>query len=107
MSEKELHELAATVATAVADAVAERAKICNKTVLTTEEAAVYTGYSVSYIYKLTSAKQIPHFKPTGKACFFNREELEEWMQRNRIATVEELDARAAAYCDKKKGGVKQ
>jgi len=34
-------------------------------------------------------------------------ELEEWMQRNRIATVEELDARAAAYCDKKKGGVKQ
>lgn len=103
MSEKELQELA----NAVADAVAERAKICNKNVLTTEEAAVYTGYSVSYIYKLTSAKQIPHFKPTGKACFFNREELEEWMQRNRIATLEELDARAVAYCDKKKGDVKQ
>lgn len=103
MSEKEIKELAK----AVAEEVAERAALCYKPVLTTEEAALYTGYSVSYIYKLTSAKQIPHFKPTGKACFFNREELEDWMQRNRIATVEELDARTVAYCDKKKGGVKQ
>lgn len=85
--------------------VADKAKICLKNVLTTEEAAEYTGYSVSYIYKLTSAKQIPHYKPTGKACFFNRAELEEWMQRNRVATTEELEAKAVSFCNKK-GGAK-
>lgn len=99
MSEQELQKLA--------DTIADRAKICSKNVLTTEEVASYTGLSVSYIYKLTAAKKIPHYKPTGKACYFNREEVEEWLQSNRVSTAIELDAQAAAYCNKtKKGGAK-
>lgn len=60
-----------------------------KEVLTSEEVAKYMGISKSYLYKLTMNRQIPHYKPTGKLCYFNRHELEEWLQRNRVSTVEE------------------
>ena len=59
---------------------------CTKEVLTSDEAAAYMGVSKSYLYKLTMRKQIPHYKPMGKMCYFNRAELEEWLQQNRCAT---------------------
>lgn len=55
-----------------------------KEVLTTVEASAYLGISESYIYKLTSLKQIPHYKPNGKLVYFNRKELCEWAMRNQI-----------------------
>lgn len=76
-----------------------------KEVLTSEEAAKYMGVSKSYLYKLTMNRQIPHYKPTGKMCYFNRHELEGWLQENRISTAEEISLQAQAYCSKK-GGVK-
>lgn len=57
-----------------------------KEVLTTAEASAYLGLSESYIYKLTSTKQIPHYKPNGKLVYFNRKELCEWAMRNQIET---------------------
>ena len=41
----------------------------------------------SYIYKLTSLKQIPHYKPNGKLVYFNRKELCEWAMRNQVQTI--------------------
>lgn len=58
-----------------------------KEVLTTAEASAYLGLSESYIYKLTSLKQIPHYKPNGKLLYFNRKELCEWAMRNQVQTV--------------------
>lgn len=58
-----------------------------KEVLTTAEASAYLGLSESYIYKLTSTKQIPHYKPNGKLVYFNRKELCEWAMRNQIETT--------------------
>ncbi len=55
-----------------------------KEVLTTAEASAYLGVSESYIYKLTSTKQIPHYKPNGRLVYFNRKELCEWAMRNQI-----------------------
>jgi excisionase family DNA binding protein len=43
-----------------------------KTVLNFDEAALLTGLSKSYLYKLTSSGMIPHYKPLGKHIFFNR-----------------------------------
>ena len=57
-----------------------------KEVLTTAEASAYLGLSESYIYKLTSLKQIPHYKPNGKLVYFNRKELCEWAMRNQVQT---------------------
>lgn len=64
-----------------------------KEVLTSEEAARYMGISKSYLYKLTMKGEIPHYKPMGKMCYFNRSELEQWLQTNRCATTKELNDR--------------
>ena len=79
--------------------------INTKEVLTSDEAARYMGVSLSWLYKLTARQQIPHYKPTGKMCYFNRKELEQWLQRNRIATDAELTRRAQAYCMEKGGAI--
>lgn len=87
----------------VADQVTANTLFCTKEVLTSDEAARYMGVSKSYLYKLTM-RRIPHYKPAGKMCYFNRHELEAWLQGNRVATSEEIAERAGAYC--MKGGRK-
>lgn len=71
-----------------------------KEVLTSNEAAAYMGISKSYLYKLTMRQQVPHYKPMGKMCYFNRQELENWLQSNRVATSVEISQQAQAYCMK-------
>lgn len=72
--------------------------------LTSTEAAAYLGVTKSWLYKLTMRRLIPHYKPTGKLIYFNREELEQWLQANRVATADEINAQAQAYC--MKGGAR-
>lgn len=55
-----------------------------KEVLTTSETAAYLGISESYLYKLTSNKLIPHYKPNGRLVYFKKEELAQWVLRNPI-----------------------
>ena len=88
----------------VADLVTANIIFCTKEVLTSDEAAKYMGISKSYLYKLTMKQEIPHYKPMGKMVYFNRLELEQWLQSNRIATENEISQRANAYC-MKKGGI--
>lgn len=71
--------------------------IAGKNVLTLDEVAAFTGLSKSYIYKLTSARLIPHYKPLGKLCFFNRLEIEQWLQANAVHTTEQLEGEAANF----------
>lgn len=87
----------------VADLITANTIFCTKEVLTSDEAAKYMGISKSYLYKLTMKQQIPHFKPMGKMCYFNRLELEEWLQSNRVATSTEISDRVTAYLNKKGG----
>lgn len=89
----------------VVNMATENTLFCKKEVLTSEEAARYMGISKSYLYKLTMGQKIPHFKPMGKMCYFNRVELEQWLQSNRVATKEEIINRANNYL--MKGGVKK
>lgn len=83
---------------AIADLVTANIIECTKDVLTSSEAARYMGVSKSYLYKLTMRQEIPHYKPNGKMVYFNRTELEQWLQSNRIATVNEARTEAEAYC---------
>ena len=87
----------------ITDAISAKVAVNTKEVLTTDEAASYMGVSKSCLYKLTMEKRIPHYKPMGKMCFFNRKEIEMWLQANRVATDEELSQDAQAYCIKKGG----
>ena len=61
----------------VADLITANIINCKKDVLTSDEAARYMGISKSYLYKLTMRGEIPHYKPMGKMCYFNRTELED------------------------------
>ena len=74
----------------VADLITANIISTTKEVLTSDEAAKYMGVSKSYLYKLTMQQKIPHYKPMGKMCYFNRLELEGWLQANRVATADEL-----------------
>lgn len=90
MTQEEIDKLAA--------AIRDNIAICHKEVLTLDEAAQYTGMKKSYLYKLTAAKVIPHYKPNGKNCFFRRTELEDWLTANPVATEADLNGQARAYC---------
>ncbi|MEG1544483.1 MAG: helix-turn-helix domain-containing protein [Tannerellaceae bacterium] len=71
--------------------------IATKQVLTFDEASIFTGLSKSYLYKLTSTQKIPHYKPSGKLCYFDRTELEGWIKQNRVCTIGEIEQRADNY----------
>ena len=93
ISPQRIHELEKTVESlgekishidSLEDSISEVADrlFVHKEILTTSEACMYLGISESYLYKLTSAKKIPHYKPNGRLVFFNREELKQWAMRN-------------------------
>lgn len=88
---------------AIADLITANVIGCTKEVLTSDETALYMGVSKSYLYKLMMRKEIPHYKPMGKMCYFNRQELEQWLQQNRCSTNNELEQKTQSYCQKKGG----
>lgn len=69
----------------------EKLLVGRKTVLTVDEAITYTGLSKSYLYKLTSAGTIPHYKPNGKHIYFKKEELDAWLLRNGVRSEYEAE----------------
>lgn len=73
----------------------------SKEILTAQETASYMGISMSYLYKLTMGRKIPHYKPMGKICYFKRSEVEQWMLSNRISTEQEINNKALSYCRRK------
>ena len=81
-----------------------------KSVLTMNEARLFTGLAKSSLYKLTANKAIPHYKADGgKHIYFKKSELEDWMTRNRVSSVLEGEQAAIAeYLRTKdrKGGMK-
>lgn len=86
---------------ALAESVARKVICATKEVLTFDEALRYTGLKKGCLYKLTSSRVIPHSKPNGKMVYFRREDLDQWLMSNPVATNAELNARVQAYCMKK------
>ncbi|WP_428242964.1 helix-turn-helix transcriptional regulator [Gynuella sp.] len=60
-----------------------------KEIMTINDCAIYTGLSTSYLYKLTSKKEIPFFKPMGKRVYFKRTEIDQWLLRNKQGGIYE------------------
>ena len=75
----------------------EAAALGQKSVLTFDEAARYIGVSKSDLYKRTSSKEVPHFKPRNKMVYFDRVELENYLKQNPIQTTDEIEAKANTY----------
>ena len=68
-----------------------------KEMLTTQQAAEYLGLKVSYLYKLMMNRAIAYYKPNGKVCYFDTDDLDVWKCSNRICTQAELDSQAQFY----------
>ncbi|MBD45485.1 MAG: excisionase [Flavobacteriaceae bacterium] len=64
--------------------------IQQKEILTIEEASEYLELSTSRLYKMTSNKEIPHYKPGGKKIYLNRQELEQWILNSRVASTNDI-----------------
>jgi len=72
-----------------------------KQVLNFNEACAYLELLQSHLYKLTSTSAVPHYKPNGKKIYFQREELDNWLLRNRMNSQDEIEQQAADYLIKK------
>jgi len=70
------------------------AVLSNKQTLNLKEAAAFTGLAESYLYKLTSSQEIPHYKPRGKILYFDRSELEAWLKKGKVKTTNSIDQEA-------------
>lgn len=68
-----------------------------KPVLNFEEACDYLSISASHLYKLTAQKDIPHYCPQGKKIYFDREEIEGWLLRNKQSSHDEIEKAARDY----------
>ena len=68
-----------------------------KNTLTLDDVCMLYGFSKSTIYKMTSAKAIPHYR-RGKVLFFDKGEMDQWAKECRINTEAEAEAQALAYC---------
>lgn len=84
------------------------AQLGAKRVLTMTDAAFLIGISKSHLYKLVCYKKIPYYKSEGgKFTYFDKAEVEKWCLAHRVATNDETEQAAIAYCAaNKKGGAK-
>jgi excisionase family DNA binding protein len=59
-----------------------------KKVLSVSDLESYLGLSKSYIYKLTMARKIPHYKHAGgKLIFFKRSEIDDWCLSHKVPSA--------------------
>ena len=80
------------------EAIERNTLLAAKNVLTIDDVVLLTGISKSSIYRLTSQKKMPFYKPNGGYIYFDRKEIEEWQKKNRVSTAEEINSDATTYC---------
>ncbi|NRR91414.1 helix-turn-helix domain-containing protein [Winogradskyella undariae] len=71
--------------------------IQQKEILTVEDATVYLQLSKSCLFKMTSKKEIPFYKPGGKKIYFKKSELDEWIFNGKVLSNDELDTDVEDY----------
>ena len=70
--------------------------LSQKELLTIEEASDFLGFKKSYLYRLTSERKLPFYKP-GHKVFFKKSELAEWVFRNREKPDSEIKLQAMNF----------
>ena len=93
MSGKEYKELTSQI-----DMLKKLILAGSKEVLSIEECATFTSLSVNHIYRLTSQRAIPFYKPMGGKIYFKKKEIENWLLQGRQATDSEIKSQAKTYC---------
>ena len=55
-----------------------------KEVLTVEEASRFMDIARSSLYKMTSDRSIPFYRPNGKMIYFEKTDILAWIRQNRV-----------------------
>lgn len=71
--------------------------ITHKQILSSKEAMRYLDVSKSFLYKLTSKKEIKFSKPNGGKIYFKKADLDDWMLQNTSITISELREGVSNY----------
>ena len=58
-----------------------------KEVLSVEEAARFMDIARSSLYKMTSDRSIPFYRPNGKMIYFEKADILDWIRKNRVMPV--------------------
>lgn len=66
----------------------------SKAVLNVKEAAAFLGVSTSHLYHMLSDRSMPHYRK-GRNVFFKKDDLEQWITSDRIASRDEIEREAA------------
>jgi len=72
-------------------------EMLNDGYLTIDEAADYLKVKKNTLYKYTSQRKIPYYKPEGKQVKFKKTELDKWMNQFRVSSQDELNETAERY----------
>lgn len=70
--------------------IKENSVLATKKMMTVDDLIKYTGYSRASIQVMMSRREIPFYKPEGRRAFFDRDEILEWMRRNKKEDVERI-----------------
>jgi len=62
-----------------------------KTIMNFKEALEFLSLNKSTLYKLTSTKSIPHYKPSNGRIYFVKEELIEWITSEKKENIQSLE----------------
>ena len=62
-----------------------------KEVLTVEEASRFMDIARSSLYKMTSDRSIPFYRPNGKMIYFEKADIMAWIRQNRVTPVKSGD----------------
>ena len=62
-----------------------------KEVLTVEEASRFMDIARSSLYKMTSDRSIPFYRPNGKMIYFEKADILAWIRQNRVVAIKKDD----------------
>ena len=62
-----------------------------KGVLTVEEASRFMDIARSSLYKMTSDRSIPFYRPNGKMIYFEKADILAWIRQNRVMATKKDD----------------
>ena len=62
-----------------------------KEVLTVEEASRFMDIARSSLYKMTSDRSIPFYRPNGKMIYFEKANILAWIRQNRVVATKKDD----------------
>ena len=78
--------------------------IAHKEILSFKEALLYLDVSESFLYKLTSKKEIEFTKPNGGKIYFKKHDLDNWMLQGTSISKRVLEEEIFKHLSKSRNG---